>query len=119
MVDLVTLEEVRRVLRIGEVYDSPIGPHEDDGILEDLYIPAASTAVVRYLKAQADTVIPGLADSPQTNDGCPEDVKIATIMLIGIIYREPDGDAAKMFAQGYLPAPVTAMLYPLRDPALA
>lgn len=119
MVDLVTLEEVRRMLRIGETNDSPIEPHDDDAILETVYIPAASMAVIRHLKGQAEEVISGLADSPQTADGCPDDVKIATIMLIGVIYREPDGDEAKQFAQGMLPAPVTALLYPLRDPALA
>jgi hypothetical protein len=119
MVSLVSLEHVRTMLRIGDVFDSPIDPHEDDSVLENVYIPAASMAVIRYLKGQASMVIPGLAESPQTDDGCPEDVQLAVIMLVGIIYREPDGDEAKNFAQGYLPAPVTALLYPLRDPTLA
>lgn len=119
MVSLCTLAEVRIALRIGDVDDSPIAAHEDDGILEDVYIPAASQAVIRYLDARASSVITGLADSPQTAEGCPADVKVATIMLVGILYREPDGDTEGMFERGYLPKPVTAMLYPLRDPSLA
>lgn len=119
MTSLVTLEEVRVALRIGNVFDSPMEDHEDDSILEDIYIPAASTAIIRYLKDQAETVITGLADSPATSVGCPEDVKLAVIMLVGMIYREPDGDEAKLFSRGELPFPVTAMLYGYRDPALA
>lgn len=122
MVDLVSLAEVRNKLRIGEPIDegeSPIPPHEDDGILQSLYIPAASKAVIRYLKAQAEVVIPGLADSPQSADGCPEDVKFAVIALVGILYDGGADDDARKFEQGYLPPLVTSMLYPLRDPALA
>lgn len=119
MVALVTLDQVRMMLRIGEVDDSPIADHEDDAIIENLYIPAASLAITGYLKGQAETVIPGLADSPQTADGCPEDVQIATIILIGIIYREPDGDEAKLFGRGTLPDLVTSLLYRYRDPVLA
>lgn len=119
MVDLVTLAQVRMMLRIGDTSNSPMDAHPDDAILENVYIPTASQAVIAYLKGQASTVITGLANSPQTADGCPERVEAAVIMLIGIIYREPDGDEANMFEQGFLPKPVTAMLYDLRDPALA
>lgn len=119
MVALVTLAQVRSMLRIGEIDDSPMPAFEDDAILENVYIPAASLAVTGYLKGQADTVIPGLADSPQTAEGCPEDVQIATIILIGMIYREPDGDEAKNFGHGKLPDMVTSLLYRYRDPALA
>ena len=40
-------------------------------------------------------------------------------MLVGHFYKEPDGNTEDAFEQGYLPKPVTALLYPLRDPTLA
>lgn len=120
MVALVSLPRVKQALRIGEwdAGDSPAAPFEDDDLLE-AYILAASTAVIRYLKAQAPEVIPGLADSPPTADGCPETVEMAVIYLVGHFYREPDGNTDDAFDRGYLPKPVTALLYSYRDPALA
>jgi hypothetical protein len=44
---------------------------------------------------------------------------MATILLTGHFYNNPDGDPEHDWEQGYLPRPVTALLYPLRDPALA
>ena len=119
MVDLVSLAQVRMALRIGEIDDSPMQAHEDDALLEQVYIPAASKAVIRYLKAQAEVVIPGLADSPQTNDGCPEDVTVAVIALVSVFYDGVSDEETRRFEQGYLPPVVTSLLYQLRDPALA
>ena len=101
---------------------------DDDAQLE-LLAGAASRAVVRYLKGQASSAIT-VVDSPAWDsppDSPPDDlnnideaVQFAVIALTGILYREPDGDQAKNFAElGQLPYVVTALLYPLRDPALA
>src|SRR5690606_23810316 len=109
MVDLVTLAQVRMALRIGDTGESPMPAHEDDAILASLHIPAASKAVIRYLKAQADTVIPGLAESPQTNDGCPEDVKVAVIDVVRALYDGMSEEEARRVEQGYLPPIATAL----------
>lgn len=118
---LVPIATVRTALRIDAA--------ESDDLLA-VYVSAASRAVQRYLKGQfSEAIIPG-ADSPALDsppDSPPNDltaideaVQFAVIALAGIIYREPDGDAAKNFADtGQLPYIVTALLYPLRDPALA
>ena len=110
---LVTVDQVRTALKL----DSG----ESDTIIA-LYISAASRAVVRYLKGQAGTLL--TIDSPPNSppddlSAVPEDIQMATILLMGHFYNNPDGDPDHDWEQGYLPRPVTALLYPLRDPALA
>lgn len=109
---LVSLADAKRALRV----DSD----DDDGTLE-IFISAASLAVVQYLGGHASSVVD--IDSPPNSP--PDDlstvderVRSAVILLAGMLYREPDGDAAKNFEQGFLPKPVTALLYPLRDPVI-
>jgi uncharacterized phage protein (predicted DNA packaging) len=111
MIALVTLERVKSALRI----DTDM----DDALLT-AYIHAASAAVVAYLKGQADALLDldTGGDMPSGTE-VPPAIEIATIILVGHFYREPDGDTDRAFEQGYLPRPVTALLYPLRDPALA
>lgn len=46
-------------------------------------------------------------------------IQCATLLMIGFMDANRDGNLNNAFAQGYLPAPVTALLYPLRDPTLA
>ncbi|MEY9098885.1 hypothetical protein ABIA24_001794 [Sinorhizobium fredii] len=113
MISLVTLEDCKAALNIDH--------NDDDNAKLPLLIGAASQAVVRYLKDQAAEImdLDAIQESPPDLDSVPEDVAVATIMLVGHFYKEPDGDAEKAFERGYLPMPVTALLYPLRDPALA
>jgi hypothetical protein len=99
--------------------------HIDDDEMDDiigLYTSAASHAVVTYLKGQAGDFL-GIDSPPDSppNDltSIDERVVASVIMLVGTIYREPDGDEAKNFSLGNLPHYVTALLYPLRDPTLA
>jgi hypothetical protein len=112
--DLVTLDEVKAGLRITDIGgDSP----DEDAVWLELMITAASRSILAYLKSGAeDFSDTGGLPIP---DEVPETVKAATIMLVGYIYREPDGDESKAFSHGNLPWPVTAMIYQLRDPALA
>lgn len=109
MAHLVTPEEVKNMLRID-------GDDVDGNLL--LMIPAASGAVVNYLKAGARRF---LDEAGEVIDGMevPFEVRAATVILIGIMMRNPDNTVEGDFEQGYLPKPVTALLYPLRDPALA
>lgn len=111
MVQLITLADAKTGLRI-EGTDS-------DAMLEAL-IPAASEAIVNYLKDQAAEIIDldAAVDSP-ADAGVPDIVKRATILLVGIWFRNPDGDPDLEFDPGNLPKPVTAILYPLRDPQVS
>lgn len=111
---LVSLERTKEFLRVGD---------DDDDMMLTALIGGASRAVLRYLKGQAATVlgVTSPPDSPpaEPDDDVPEDVQIATILLVGQLYRNPDNDQEAAFERGYLPKNVTAILYPLRDPALA
>ncbi len=103
--DFATLTETKRSLRILET-------ETDDDALLEMLITAASKSVANYLKSSADSLLPNEAE-------IPAEVRVATIMLVGYLYRSPDEDPDKYFERGFLPAPVTALLYPLRDPAVA
>lgn len=46
-------------------------------------------------------------------------IQCATLLMIGFLDANRDGNLNGAFSQGYLPAPVTALLYPLRVPTLA
>ena len=94
----------------------------DDSDLE-LKIEAASEAVMSYLKAGADVftdsageVITDTAGDPL---GVPRWAQAATLIMIGYLYKERDSNTDGAFQHGELPYPVTAILYPHRDPALA
>ena len=110
---LVPVARVKQALHIDEA--------DDDWVIE-AYTAAASMAIVGYLKGEAGDFL-GI-DSPPNSP--PDDlttvdprVVAAVIVLVGIIYREPDGDEAKNFSHGNLPWVVTALLYPLRVPTVA
>ena len=117
---LITLEQAKAHLRV--THDA-----EDDQITE--FVEAASTAVVAYLKSGASTFLdtPGNPTPIVDSSGdvvdydVPAQVKAATKILVGNLFRnrdsvQPDADG---WREGFLPPPVTALLYPLRDPALA
>lgn len=108
--------------------------HDEDDTLISAYISAASGAVKNYLKSSsAYEVERDSNDDPiQDSNGDPEyvrdssndkvvalPVQQATLLLIGYFYKDRDENPDGAFAQGYLPPPVTALLYPLRAPALA
>jgi hypothetical protein len=101
---------------------------DDDDATLAIYTSAATRAVFRYLKTPYGDFSPAgdsPADSPPNSP--PDDLtaidertQFAVIALTGILYREPDGDAAKNFAAyGELPYVVTALLYSERIPTLA
>lgn len=117
---LVSVARTRAALRLDD--------GEDDTLIA-FYISAASRVILRYLKGQASSAIT-IIDSPAIDsppDSPPDDltnvdeaVAFAVIALVGILYKQPDGDEAKNFAAtGELPKVVTALIYAMRDPALA
>lgn len=111
---IVTIQEARDWLHLDDV--------EPNSVVSRA-LSAASRAVVRYLKWQAGSIL--IIDSPPNSPPddlttVPDDVAMAVLMLAGILMKERDGDADGMFFDvGQLPKPVTALLYPLRDPTLA
>lgn len=110
---LVTLEEASNHLRRDT--------DEDDNDLI-LKIHAASGAVLNYLKDGADVFLDTAGfpflDSAGDLIGVPFEVKAATLLMVGYLYKDRDENADGAYQTGYLPMPVTALLYPLRDPAL-
>lgn len=118
MYKLVGLEETKAHLRIDT--------SDDDAYLE-LLINACSGAVNNYLKRdyadiQSDQDVGGDVSIEYDSDGVidtEDEVKLACLYMIGVMYRDRDGELMKEWQHGYLPNPVMALLYPLRDPSLS
>lgn len=109
---LTSVDHVKRALRIDT---------SDDDTLLDMYVQAASQAVIVYLNEQATEILGDLTtleDSP-SDVTVPADIEQATAMLVGHWYRQPDGDTDKEFEDGGMPRVVKALLWQRRDPALA
>lgn len=110
---LVPIARVKQALHIDD--------DEDDWVVE-AWTTAASRMIVEYLKGEAGDFL-GIDSPPNSppDDLTTVDARVvaAVIMLVGYLYKEPDGDEAKEFSHGNLPWKVTAMLYPLRVPTVA
>lgn len=107
-VALVTLEETKVALRIdGDDMDATL----------ELQIQAASEAVLEYLKDAAEDFLD--EQGAPISGEVPARVQWATIALFGYWVRSPDANPDGEFDRGYLPAPVTSLLYPLRTPSMA
>lgn len=103
---IVSLEEVKQHLRID--YD------EEDADLT-LKIKAASQMILEYVKRSE-------SDYEEDSDGIlevPYAMKMACLIMVGILYRDRDGTESDKWQQGFLPFSVTALIYNLRDPSLA
>lgn len=85
-----------------------------------LKIHAASAAVLNYLSVGADRFLDSsgemITDSAGDPVDIPYEVQAAVLLMVGTLYK--DRDASDAFERGYLPAPVTALLYPLRTPTV-
>lgn len=117
MTKFITLEDAKFQCRV----DADITIEDP---LLNAFIEAASGAVINYLKETAEDFVDSsgelIVDS-SGNDAVPAEVKQAVRVLVAIFYRDREGEGGMInpaFDRGYLPAPVTALLYPLRDPAL-
>lgn len=118
---LITLAQARAHVRVDH--------NVEDAQLEE-FVEAASAAVINYLKSGADAFLNtlGLPEEIFGNSpaevvayAVPPEVQAATKLLVGYFFRNRDGREpdTEGWQQGYLPIAVTALLYPLRDPALA
>jgi hypothetical protein len=109
MVMLVEVEEVKSRIRFDH-------DEEDDDI--ELAIRSASAAVLNYLKVPHDHYTDSSESSGEVPADVPDEVTQAVITLVAIWKRDPAGVEMKDWEMGYLPRPVMAILYPLRDPAM-
>lgn len=113
MVMLVSLTQAREHLRVDST-------DEDNDLT--LKIHAASGAVLNYIRNGADVFTDSsgepILDSNGSPIGIPFEIQAATLLMLGYLYRDRDGDPDKAYEMGYLPRPVTALLYPYRVPSL-
>lgn len=107
--NLVTLAETKASLRFDE-------SHEDDARISML-IGAASLSILRYLRSTGDEYRDSNGDIVAGN--VEDDIKTATIMLVGILDRNPDANEDNIMKSDYLPATIESLLHSRRDPALA
>jgi hypothetical protein len=121
----VTLDRAKRHLNMD---------HDQDDVLIEAYIGAASEAVKNYLKSASpyeverdsndDPILDSSGDPVYVVDSSGDKlvkyaVQAATLLQLGFLYKDRDENAGNAYDLGYLPKPVMALLYPLRDPALA
>jgi len=121
----VTLDRAKRHLNMD---------HDLDDTLIEVYVQAASGAVKNYLKSASpyeverdsndDPVLDSSGDPTYVVDSSGDKVvsypvQASVLLMLGFLYKDRDENPDQAFAQGYLPKPVTALLYALRDPALS
>lgn len=107
--NLVTIAEVKGSLKFDE--------STEDDVRISLLIGAASLSILRYLRSTGSEYRDSNGDVVPGN--VEDDIKHATIMLVGIMDRNPDVNDSNIFRSDYLPANVEALLHSRRDPALA
>ena len=116
----VSLDEARAHLRLDT--------EDEDGYVE-LLIQAASGAVYNYIRDSRPEFFDSdnlpFEDYSGIADGLPIEVKSATLLLLGYLYKDRDNNGLYKtntggnFEHGYLPRPVLSMLYRYRMPGLA
>lgn len=98
-----------------------------DGTDQDPIILAAiedaSSIVQNYLKSYRAFSVDSSGELEVDTDGVvqgvPGAIRRATMILVGLLLRDPSGVDFAAWAHGYIPTPVMNLLYPYRDPALA
>lgn len=125
---LITLEAAKAQLQMD---------HDEDDVFISAKIDQASGAVLNYLKGtpigqpvydeQGAIVVneDGVIEYERVDDVLVVrfEIQAAVQLLVAEYYKnreaEQDGEVAAQYGYGYLPRAVVALLYPLRDPALA
>lgn len=123
--DLITLQDAKAHLEMD---------HDDSDADIGRMVSEASAAVLNYLdgapigqpmRDEQGVVLRDTSDEiVYVRDSSGElavrfEVQAATKLMVGYLFRLRDEDEKREFEMGYLPRPVTALLYPLRSPAVA
>ncbi|PIF22184.1 MULTISPECIES: head-tail connector protein [Pantoea] len=108
MIAFVTLDEAKAHLRI----DTTAG---DDELQQKIY--SASASILDYIQSSRDVLVD---DDGEVIEGTNEldRVKMATLLLVGILDRVRNGEEETTYHQGYLPFTVTSLIYSLRKPTI-
>jgi len=108
MIAFVTLDEARNHLRV-------VTKEGDDDLQQKIY--SASAAVLDYIQSSRDILVD---DDGNVIEGTNEldRVKMATLILIGILDRVRNGEEESVYHQGYLPFSVSSLIYSLRKPTI-
>jgi hypothetical protein len=111
---LVTLAEAKKHIRVD---------FDDEDAEIEIYLKGASQAIVNYLKDGEALFMDSDGDIIEDSNGIAIDVtyeiKAATLLMVGYLYKHRDNNEGDAFVPGYLPAPVISLLYPLRMPGIA
>ncbi len=95
----------------------------DDNTDLTLKIEAASDAIVHYLASNATFIDShGGVDTDTAGDilGVPDSIRIATLILVGILYKDREGEnSAADWNENGLPKVVTNLLYGRKTPVIA
>ena len=107
---LVTIEQAQRHLRIDDI--------DDAGILADLTdkVEQASHMVLDYLK---EDDLGRWQDSAGLPLMVPPLVQAATLVWIGILWKNRDGESDESLELGHIPKTVSNILYRYRIPQLS
>lgn len=114
-----SVAQVKKRLRIDN-------DNEDDDI--QAMILSSTSVILNYLKNQTlyqdsngDVLVDSNGDvivsQPPNHAGVPAEVMLSTALLVGLMYRDRDGEEMASWEQGYLPWFISAPMYQLRDPA--
>jgi hypothetical protein len=107
--DLITLEYAKAHVRLD---------HDADDVDLAAKIAGASVMIIHYLKTGANSFIDENGDLIP-GETVPADVQSACAVLVGMLFKDRDGELMADWQHGYLPFEVTAQVYMRRDPALA
>lgn len=109
MTVIITLPQAKNHLRVDT---------DDEDVDIQAKVDSATAAVLNYLKVDDLSVL--ASGSPPTIPTRVMNASVAAcLLMVGYLYRQRDNDTDHEYETGYLPRPVTALLYPFRDPACA
>ncbi|HGJ5884813.1 MULTISPECIES: head-tail connector protein [Arsenophonus] len=107
MIEVVTLEEVKSHLRIDhDVLDTDLQNKINSST-------AAVLDFVEYWLQKNGNDEKKIKELPDFNR-----IKSAVLILIGILYRDPDGADKGLYPRGELPFPVTSLINSLHKPVI-
>jgi|ADWX01.1.fsa_nt_gi Phage QLRG family, putative DNA packaging. len=109
MIAFVSLDEAKEHLR----YDSDADGDSD--LQQKIY--SASSIVLDYIQGSRDQLVDEDGEVIEGTDALNR-VKMATLMMLGILDRVRNGEEETTYHQGYLPFSVTSLIYSLRKPTI-